>query len=683
MKRALHQIILFLSLSALVFTSCGNSEENKKTTKPAEASIKPATEKREIENPPTARMDMHNHLKLDLKTSRHESDGKGSVVMTGGPKEIPISTPGQWEFEYAAGPRGIKKGGGIYFQVPAFWEWSTPQVLYPHAPGYTRVTTNAQGLVLKPETIDMYLLYIEIQDRDMKPGEKVSIVYGAGPMGALSDCFAERKSVFWFAVDGNADRVRRLLDSCPSVDVLPGPASRLVLFLASTARPGEDVKLTAAVLDDVADAAYGFNGTVRLSLSGGNADALPVPESMRISASDKGRVSVSFKAAAPGEYRIKGTTRINGSEYTAVSNPLIVSTDFPRILWADFHGHSNSSDGTGTVEDYYAYARDVAALDIAALTDHDHYGMEALDQHPGMWEEMKNTAARFNDPGHFVALSGYEWTSWIHGHRHVLFFNNDGEIYSSLDEKSDTPRELWKLLTNYDAITIAHHTAGAPIPTNWSYAPDPSLEPVVEISSVHGSSEAYDSPFLIREYRKGHSARNALAMGYRLGFVGSGDSHDGHPGNAHLDFKYGFVSAENNKGIMGKNGLAAIMSTDLTRRGVRDAIKNRRVYATSGPRILLEVDLDKKPMGSVVKVQKLPEKPVLRIWAAGTAPIRRVDLVRSGLIRKNIMPSLKNKPQLSISFTQTVTALKSGEYVYVRIMQTDNGLAWSSPVFIE
>ena len=135
--------------------------------------------------------------------------------------------------------------------------------------------------------------------------------------------------------------------------------------------------------------------------------------------------------------------------------------------------------------------------------------------------------------------------------------------------------------------------------------------------------------------------------------------------------------------IMGKSGLAAIMSTDLTRSGVRDAIKNRRVYATSGPRILLMVELDEKPMGSVVSVDKLSEKPVLSIKASGTAPIRRMDLVRSGLIRKNIMPSLKNNPLFSISFTQEIKALKPGEYVYIRLMQTDNALAWSSPVFIE
>ena len=39
-----------------------------------------------------------------------------------------------------------------------------------------------------------------------------------------------------------------------------------------------------------------------------------------------------------------------------------MSANGPRILWGDLHGHSNFSDGTGLPEDYFVYARDVAAL---------------------------------------------------------------------------------------------------------------------------------------------------------------------------------------------------------------------------------------------------------------------------------------------------------------------------------
>ena len=46
---------------------------------------------------------------------------------------------------------------------------------------------------------------------------------------------------------------------------------------------------------------------------------------------------------------------------TGSANPLVVSATLPRVYWGDLHGHSGLSDGTGTPEDFYLYARDVAA----------------------------------------------------------------------------------------------------------------------------------------------------------------------------------------------------------------------------------------------------------------------------------------------------------------------------------
>ena len=98
----------------------------------------------------------------------------------------------------------------------------------------------------------------------------------------------------------------------------------------------------------------------------------------------------------------------------------------PRVLWGDLHGHSAFSDGTGLPEDYFVYARDVSALDVVALTDHDHWGILPLAEHPELWNEIRAQTRRFHAPGRFVTLLGFEWTSWIHGHRHVLYFGDDG-----------------------------------------------------------------------------------------------------------------------------------------------------------------------------------------------------------------------------------------------------------------
>ncbi|NIV46904.1 MAG: DUF3604 domain-containing protein, partial [Gammaproteobacteria bacterium] len=298
-----------------------------------------------------------------------------------------------------------------------------------------------------------------------------------------------------------------------------------------------------------------------------------------------------------------------------VSNPLVASAEGPRVLWADLHGHSGLSDGTGTPEDYFLYARDVAGLDVAALTDHDHWGMLPLEDHPELWEEIRRETQRFHEPGRFVTLLGYEWTSWIHGHRHVLYFGDEGAVYSSVDPRFEDPLQLWAALEGQPALTFAHHSAGGPIPTNWEIPPDPRFEPVTEIVSVHGSSEALDSPALIYDPVPGNFVRDALDRGYRLGFVGSGDGHDGHPGLSQLASPTG--------------GLAAILSEERTREGVLAALRERRVYATNGARILLRMALGAHRMGSSIDVpdgETLSEELFVRIVAA--APLSRVELIR-------------------------------------------------------
>jgi hypothetical protein len=612
--------------------------------------------------PPTARLDIVEELKKDLEATRHPSDGGGSARLDADDETsstATVSTPGRWAIRYEAGPLGVAEGGAVFLQVPPFWGWSTPQIEDERAPGFTEVTTDAVGVTLLPRTLGPQLLGIDVTGRPLLAGERIRIVYGAGSSGAIADRYAEHGSRFWVAVDGDGDGVRALVPDSPAVDVEPGPPSQLHLTLPTTARPGDTVRLTVAVLDPAGNAGCGVAGDVAFV---DPPVGLDLPEHVTLEPGDAGHKTVTVIVREPGIYRLQGK---GPGDLSAESNPLEVSTSGPRILWGDLHGHSNFSDGTGLPRDYFRYARDVAALDVVALTDHDHWGMQFIDSHPKLWEEIRAQTRLFHEPGRFVTLLGYEWTSWIHGHRHVLYFSDEGEVHSSLDPKTDTPALLWKALSGQNALTFAHHSAGGPIPVNWSYAPDPLLEPVTEVVSVHGSSEAMDSPGRIYNPVPGNFVRDALDRGYRLGFVGSGDSHDGHPGNAHLAAATG--------------GLAAILSEELTRTGVREALLARRVYATSGPRILLRVAVDGTRMGGVLRSEgsKGPHDLALRV--VGTAPLGRVDVIQSG----TVIDQIPGDGSRELSVARPLTGLAPGAYVYVRVVQEDGGLAWSSPIFVD
>jgi hypothetical protein len=612
--------------------------------------------------PPTAHWEIVDLLRESAEATFHPADGGGRAwLVAAEPKHPAAATRGRFELAYEAGPLGVATGGGIYFQVSPFWGWSTPQVEDPDAPGYTTVSTEARDAALEARTLDEQLLGIFVRGRPLAAGERVTIAYGAGPAGATSDRYAERGSRFFFGVDGDGDGLRKLLPDEIGVDVGPGPAARLAVHVPGVARPGEAVAVTLAVLDERGSAGVAFEGELALTSS---SPALAVPERVRIAPGDAGFARVDAKAAEAGVAYVEAK---GPDGLVARSNPILVTRDGPRILWGDLHGHSALSDGTGTPEEYFRYARDVAALDVVALTDHDHWGMRPLDADAEAWREIQAQTRRFHEPGRFVTIPGYEWTSWIYGHRHVLWFDGDGEILSSLSREYESPQQLWKGLEGREALTFAHHSAGGPIATDWSIPPDPHFEPVTEIASVHGSSESPDSPNPIYSSVAGNWVRDALGRGYRLGFVGSGDSHDGHPGLAQLASPTG-------------GGLAAILSEERTREGVLAALRARRVYATNGPRILLRAALGTHPMGSSVPLAAGETRQErLFVHAVGTGPLAHVDLVRSG----EVVDSLDADGREELMLEKTLEGLRAGEWVYVRVVQRDGGAAWSSPVFFE
>jgi hypothetical protein len=621
------------------------------------------SEQERADGPPHARWDMVSQLREDLASERHPSDGGGrawlELAEDGSGDRAVAGRSGSWTVLYEAGPLGITEGGAIGLQVSPFWGWSTPQTQHPQRLGYTTVEYagpgEPRGLELEAATWGDQLLGITVAGRGLEPGERVRIHYGAGPAGATADRYAEEAARLWIGVDGDGDGVRGLLPDSPSVTVDPDAPAGLILTLPGTLRPGERGRLTVAAVDASGNVATELIGEVTLEVL---PPGLELDTRLRLGPGDGGRGSLRFTAPDEGLFQVRAT----GPEgLLGQSNPVLVSAQVPRVHFGDVHGHSAISDGTGSPEAYYRYARDVAGLDFAALTDHDHWGMRFLDAEPELWELIVGTGQRFHEPGAFVTLLGYEWTSWIHGHRHVLFFGDQAQVYSSLDPRYEHPQGLWDALRGQPAITIPHHSGGGPIPTDWSIPPDPEIEPLVEVASVHGISEAADAPGAIYSPVAGSFARDALDMGYGLGFIGGGDSHDGHPGLAWLASNQG--------------GLVAVLDAELSREGIHEAFQSRRVYATNGARTLLFTTLDGEPMGSRISPAQQGE---LVLFAVGDAPLHGVEIIRSGAISERIPADSERMVQATIALED----LSAGEYLYVRVLQKNGGVAVSSPFFV-
>jgi hypothetical protein len=589
----------------------------------------------------------------------HASDGGGRAwieLEPGKAAQAVASSLARWTLIYEVGPAGIAQGGAVRFLGSPYFNWSKPQTLDPMSPGYTTVECTVDGVRLDVETRPtLHVVQAIVRERALAAGDRLRVVYGAGSALARVDPFAEREARLWLSVDGNGDGVSAIVYDSPTVEILPGAAARMSLLLPSTAQPGESVRLHVALLDRIGNVATGFRGTVQLETRLGGVHEIefaPEHGGVRI---------VELVAQEMGVERVEGS--VKGIQGT--SNPLLVETHAPRVLWGDLHGHSNLSDGTGRPEDYLAYARDVAGLDVVALTDHDHWGILFLDEHPELVERIARATQAANEPGRFVTLLGYEWTNFVHGHRHVLAFGDELPLHSWVDPACETPTQLWGALRGKDVLTFAHHSAGGPVPTNWDFAPDPELEPVTEITSVHGVSEADDTAQTIYSAWPGNFVRDALGRGYRLGFVGSGDGHDGHPGLTAI--------------ATGQGGLAAILSEERTRGAVKQALRGRRVYATNGPRIVLRAAIEETRMGEIAPAPASGTLSKLYVRALACAPLEHIDVIRSG----EVVLRLDGTGQMEVETVQELADLRAGEWVYVRAVQADDGMAWSSPIYFE
>jgi hypothetical protein len=612
-----------------------------------------------------AKADTHEMLLEDLAAVRHPSDGGGRAWLEGETAgvSLPASSRQRFEIVFETGPLGIADGGTIFLLASPFWDWDSPQVRYPELPGYTEIEHSLEGVFLDLDDGASLTLIIEVGGRALVEGERLRIVYGAGSAGAHIDSYAEKGSRIYIGVDGDGDGIRELLADSPSIDIHGGPPALLQATLPTTARPNERVRLTLATLDARGNASELATGALSFI---DPPPGLMLPERVVFEPSHRGRRTIEVSVREPGIHRVRVLGHGGLAGLVGESNPLVVREQVQPVLWADLHGHSQISDGTGTPSDYFDYARNVAALDVSALTDHDHWGMRSLDRAPDLWQTIQQAVEAHHAPGRFVTLLGYEWTSWLHGHRHVLYFENEGEVYSSIDAAYETPDLLWRALEGQAAMTFAHHSAGGPISTNWRYVPDPILEPLTEIVSVHGSSESLDSPGSIYNPVPGNFVRDALGAGYRFGFIGSGDSHDGHPGLTTI-------------AASGQGGLAAILSEDRTRAGVLAAMRARRVYATNGVRIYLDVRIDDQPMGTTLApAEGMPKNHLVSIDVVGTGPIDRVDIIRSG-----ITATISGEGRPVFQHSRVIPRLQPGEFHYVRVIQQNGGVAWSSPIYAD
>jgi Carbohydrate binding domain len=336
-----------------------------------------------------------------------------------------------------------------------------------------------------------------------------------------------------------------------------------------------------------------------------------------------------------------------------------------NLYFGDLHEHSDVSVcnrvGDQSIEESYQHMRDIVRHDFACVTDHGY------NINPYLWGWIAKNARVQNDPGRYLTFLGEEWTSsfeeyseehpyGFYGHRNLVFADPYFPTWFN-SKNRQTPAQLWEDLRKLDAnfVNIPHQLADTGnVPTDWNFA-DEEAQPVAEILQTRGSYEYKGAP---REAPRstpepGYFLQDAWARGIVIGVIASPDHGGGY-------------------------GKACVYASELTREAILDALRARHCYGTSAAKIVLDVRVDGHLMGE--KVKRPAGKSVeVTIHVACPAKIDRVEVCRNNQFIFTKRPDGKD---VDLSFVDR-NPLPGRSYYYVRVIQEDEEIAWSSPVWFE
>jgi hypothetical protein len=379
-----------------------------------------------------------------------------------------------------------------------------------------------------------------------------------------------------------------------------------------------------------------------------------------------------------------------------MSNPLPRTGNGQKVCFGEIHWHTElSSDGKRPLKDALHSAKEELCMDFAGPGDHIwRSGVFGENATPEMQAEDLRDA---DDPGHFAVIPGAELSCRV---GHANFYCDSIERYLQVcanlpNARPPAEAEMatqygWHLLTeslvpgktaliphhtntnSYDREKVVNPDTGRPYWSAMTFPCGKEMPHVrcMEIYQSRGSFEAEepDPDWRIACGGYGASARSALMKGYRIGFTGGTDNHVGWP-------------SRNQHG--GKvDGLTAVLTDAIDTASIWKALYNRHCYATTGARMVCDVTLNGKPIGSELTLPwDAPREIKIRIH--GTAPLECVEVISAGVVIDSI-PVENGSPDLITTWED----LRPGRplhdvYYYLRIRQADGNIAWLSPFWID
>jgi hypothetical protein len=552
------------------------------------------------------------------------------------PEALEVGTPTTVTFTFSVGARGVRRGGrlGVCWRWPLDWrdlqstdptgDGFVTVVVAPASPDSTRVHVVPRYLRMGGAEPWHHLLEVVVEAGDLSEGDVVRLVCGdrsGGGRGwqaptctAVHADFVPLVDPDGVSSDGGVRWYR--LPDLAAYRLLPGPPARLVAVAPSHAVVGAEEEVLVRLEDgwgnpvtwpeadaDVRFEAAALGGEPQVA-------AMEAVSPLRGPDPRSRRVSVRFLRA--GTFDVRAQMVLHGAtEFAAVGGPVEVHESPPRLRlwWADVHaGQCAAGCGAGTADEHYRYARHVAGVHMVTEQSNDHYVTSTV------WDELRRAADANDEPGSFVTFLGCEWSpeTAAGGDRNVVYRRDAPMLVRSgryfrertPDPVPDAPTapEFHSAFREREVL-VNVHVGGRMTNLKWL---DDDFERLAEIHSTHGTIEWF--------------VADVLARGHVVGVTAGTDGVMGRPSADQPG--WGLVRNL-------PNGLTGVYAERLDREALWEALRERRCFATTGPRIVLAFETDGAMMGSVVETQTAPS---FRVAAAGTAPIERVEFLHGSQV---------------------------------------------------
>ena len=344
---------------------------------------------------------------------------------------------------------------------------------------------------------------------------------------------------------------------------------------------------------------------------------------------------------------------------------MVVSGNELRILRGDFHRHTEISPdgaGDGSLEDYFRYMVDAAAMDTGIVSDHNAGGQEYT------WWRTEKAIDLFHLAGAFTPLFGYERSvPYPNGHRNVVFAQRGVKVLPISQAENqgtvNTGPLLYPYLKQNRGICMLHSLAtdqGSDYRDN-----DPEVEPLVEIYQGYhanyeyeGAPRAESADYTVAThgpFRPKGFYWNALAKGYKLGTEASSDHVSTHA------------------------SYTMIYTPSTARADIVESMRKRHAYGATD-NIVLDVRARDRAghewmMGDGLEAGTAP---AIHVKVLGTGTIQSVEIIKDGKFVYLTQPNANTS-----EFDYTDTAASGQSWYYVRVIQNDRNMAWSSPIWVK